>query len=244
MMLRLRFSLRFPTASRAFTLVELLVVIGIIALMIAMLLPVLSRVREAANRTACLSNLRQVHLSFHFYALNHNDQVPLGYRANRKQFNVMIYSGTLPGFVLFGRLYEEGLMDQPRVFFCPSETNPQFLFNTPQNPWPPGPQGDPAANVQGGYGARPEVELPDLPAAGHILPRLSRFRSRAIFADHVATPQRVDTRHRDGVNVLYGDGSARWVDRDAFNEPLSQSPVLSPDANPHQQAIWESFDLH
>lgn len=235
-------SLRAAAKPSAFSLVELLVVIGVIALLLGILMPTLSRARESARRTACLSNLRQVHQFIHLYALDYDDRVPIGYRT-RKQFNSMIYSGTGGGFVLFGRLREAGHMPEPQVFYCPTESDPRSMFDSEINPWPPGPEGDPAVNVACGYGFRPEVAIPDDPAQwSGVLPKLNDFKSKAILADLTATPQRVDTRHRVGVNVLYGNGSAIWVPREVFNEPLMLSTAISPASDAQQEEIWRLFD--
>ncbi len=66
---------RRNTARSAFSLVELLVVIGIIAILIALLIPSLSKAREQASRTRCQNNVRQIGLALAVY-LNDNGEYP------------------------------------------------------------------------------------------------------------------------------------------------------------------------
>ena len=56
------------SGQKSFTLIELLVVIAIIAILMAILMPALSRVRETANRSACSSNIRQHLIGLIMYA--------------------------------------------------------------------------------------------------------------------------------------------------------------------------------
>jgi prepilin-type N-terminal cleavage/methylation domain-containing protein/prepilin-type processing-associated H-X9-DG protein len=67
---------RGTSSSRAFTLVELLVVIGIIALLISILMPTLSKARAQAQRVVCASNMRQLALAVNIYVKDSNGWLP------------------------------------------------------------------------------------------------------------------------------------------------------------------------
>ena len=68
---------RLPGAGRSgFTLIELLVVIAIIAILAAMLLPVLTKSKEKAAAVACLNNLKQLEVCWHLYAVDNEDVLP------------------------------------------------------------------------------------------------------------------------------------------------------------------------
>ena len=108
-------------SQRAFTLVELLVVVSIIAMLIAILLPALQNAREAAYRATCMSNQRQLLIAATNYAMDYKGQLPRtdGSWLHRHKNN----SGpNSPRGI--GLLYTEGYVPlSPRsaeIAFCPS----------------------------------------------------------------------------------------------------------------------------
>jgi prepilin-type N-terminal cleavage/methylation domain-containing protein len=123
---------------RGFSLVELLVVIAIIALLVGLLLPAVQHAREAAHRTSCLNNLKQITLAMHNYELSYQNLPPRCLGETGATWAVLI----LP-FVEQKNLYnlwdlsnsyydqsDTARLSRVPIYFCPSRRLPSMAGNS------------------------------------------------------------------------------------------------------------------
>jgi prepilin-type N-terminal cleavage/methylation domain-containing protein/prepilin-type processing-associated H-X9-DG protein len=109
----------------AFTLVELLVVIGIIALLISILMPALTRARDQAMRAKCMANLRQLTNAWMMYANDHKgrlvraETIPPNYNSTPKEPGGWVWDGLGTAPILNGHLYR--YLNTLEVFRCPAD---------------------------------------------------------------------------------------------------------------------------
>jgi prepilin-type N-terminal cleavage/methylation domain-containing protein len=127
-----------------FTLVELLVVIGIIAILLGVLLPGLNKARSASNRTVCLSNLRQLCQAVVLYASENRGAIPPnnGGSLNQSQtwevwFDPATTGGIRPpaqGYIDnwsgVGILFVRRLIKEPQAFYCPGQVIELLTYPT------------------------------------------------------------------------------------------------------------------
>jgi len=113
----------------AFTIVELLAVIGIVAVLMGVLVPALASARASARKIGCLTNLRQIGLSVHLYADDNHGNIPFGPKAPPFLSPANFYPSTgAPTSLIslmsgkpvgLGLLLRDYLYEQPEVLFCP-----------------------------------------------------------------------------------------------------------------------------
>jgi prepilin-type N-terminal cleavage/methylation domain-containing protein len=250
-----------------FTLVELLVVIGIIAVLVSILLPAIARARAAAINANCLSNLREMGNNFQMYANENRDRIPIGHYSGIRDTFYVSNIGTPTIFAVLGPLYVSGYMKDARAWYCPSPNHidDRWHYNSPNNVWPPE---DAPGFVRVSYYTRPGFFWGGTTAKGtppktwsgkpNLWPQLTKFKSQALASDLWPLPQgsvAKESPHRRTTNVLYGDKSAQtltidgplkakleFLNASTFNQQIVTEYLLD-DPDPTKKGLWDIYDM-
>lgn len=196
------------TKRRGFTLVELLAVIGIIAVLVGMLLPSLTKARESARRVSCASNMRQISLAWMNYATR--DAGRLIGSSTTSPWDWVSTNDVATG-ITAGRLYEE--LKNPAVYKCPSDE--VFVWSYAMSG---------LLNGEAGYGDRPsltKISQIRRPAEALLLVEEADFRWGYNRGSWIITddpnPQAYQTGgdwialfHRKGYNVAFADAHVEY----------------------------------
>jgi len=251
---------------KAFTLVELLVVISIIALLVSILMPALSKAREQAKRVVCSSGLRQIGLLLEYYCEDNNGKYPPMERSS-----AYLYSSTRPPLTLRGLAgvlpYLElipGDQSAKRmsIFWCPSgkfqydrvqwdNGYPQFGYNqycNLENPTAivgdgtptPQPVFSPSKNSShrsGGQSSNSQwITFADMTISGESDPDLR--------SNHYGTIKRtgpggtVVEQFASGMNSLRVDTSVFWSNKNFLEDP---SNIVRIDMREHSGGAGKSW---
>ncbi|MFT3788314.1 MAG: type II secretion system protein [Tepidisphaeraceae bacterium] len=230
-----------PT-QRAFTLVELLVVLGIIAVLMGILIPAVMYAHKSGRETLCANNLKQLGAYLLMYANANDDKLICGTsdRCNetkrtryRTDWNSYAFYESCPSAAL-GPLVQNGTLHRGnyRLAYCPVDKREAMYPEVWESRWPGAKAKDehktpiyvlkigyvvrPEQKIRGHAGPRLECEPPvPLPGVGYPkpMPRLSDAVNHALITDVIGTEKYGHgSPNAPKLNVLYGDGSVVTAD--------------------------------
>jgi len=225
--------------NRGFTLVELLVVIGIIAVLVSILLPALNKARQSANTLRCLSTLRQFQLYNQMYSMdNHGQYFPI--LSQTPAYPALLSWPQDPVVRKFLQVKPVNMIwnsEVSRNFVCSEATlclvsgyadgnyNIAYSYGMNFTDW-----GDPADRTLWYQGFTTPVYIPPQPAISYKNSRIRRPSNKIAWADAMGywiqksasgqytgegtgSGTRIAYRHNGGVNIAFFDGHAEWLTR-------------------------------
>ena len=205
---------------RGFTLVELLVVIGVIAVLLALLMPALAKARESARRTQCLSNVRQLTVGWLGYAHANKGQILSAETWN----NGWASAGEGDQAIRDGMLYSH--VPDPNVYRCPSDPIERYARTYSIN-----------IQMNGNWGGVLAVRnLSKLDRTSDVWVFIEEFDPRGFnlgsFACNTTGDQWIDyplTWHTRGCNLSFADGHAEyWQWSDARTWAIKDFYTVTP----------------
>jgi hypothetical protein len=233
------------TRRTALSRIELLVVIVIIVLVPSILMASLEAARELAKIPVCANQLRQIGLAVSLYAESYEGRMPWwGYSDPEEESEEMhpyvayrqdwVWPNRRLKAMRLACLYEAGLITEPKIFYCPANKNPLYMYESYMNPpiWGYLPQW---FNVVDGHNQWVRVGYeyyPTDPNGEKNTTGIPVYTARRIDKLDSRIPYMTDVlRHRDelshniqdnpGVNALFKDGHVVYCDdRDVFDDPI------------------------
>lgn len=225
----------------AFTIIDVVVSIAVIAVLISLMMPALWKATETAHRVVCSSNVRQIGIAMLMYADSNQDFIPptTFYHPSRNRAQQMLiirlsgvssaprdFSPETGGWDGIGLLFHGGYLDNAACFYCPSHDGAH-----------------PLSEYDDKFGEMPEIVVGNYqfrgagPGGQRHLGKIEPRRT-ALIADGMRLKS--DYNHTDGSNVMRADLSVTWF-RDHGGQVLSRLPV--DESGARSSVVMDAWDL-